>query len=116
MVQPNLWMVIIVLWTHFISDFVLQTDAMAKGKSSSNKILTKHVLVYGLFFLVYFGPVYTAVNCLLHWITDYFSSRATSKLWKENKVHDFFVVIGLDQVIHTTCLIVTIPLAWWPFI
>jgi hypothetical protein len=116
MFHPSLFMAIVVLWIHFISDFILQTDEMAKGKSSSNRILTRHVLTYGVFFLVYFGPAYALVNCILHWFTDYFSSRATSKLWKENRVHEFFVVIGLDQAIHATCLIATLPLVWWPFL
>jgi hypothetical protein len=116
MFHPTVPFVIYVFWIHFVSDFVLQTDQMAKSKSTSNEWLTRHVLTYGVFFFIYLGPVYAIVNCVLHWITDYFSSRASSKLWKEGRVHDFFVVIGLDQAIHMTCLILTLPLVWWPFL
>jgi len=114
MATYNIYLVIVVLILHFISDFLFQTDKMAKDKSSSNLMLTKHVLVYGIMFVCLLGPIYALVNCGLHWITDYFSSRVTKKLWQEQRVHDFFVVIGLDQLIHTICLVVTIPLIWWP--
>jgi len=116
MIKVNTANVVMVLVLHFISDFMLQTDDMAKGKSSSNRILTRHIMTYGVLFLVYLGPVYALVNCILHWVTDYFSSRATKKLWEQQRVHDFFVVIGLDQLIHMICLVVTIPLIWWPFV
>jgi len=95
------------VWLHFLSDFILQTDKMAINKSSSNKWLGIHVLVYSIPLLV-FGWQFALINCLAHAITDFFSSRATSYLWKKNERHWFFVVIGLDQAIHITCLFMTI--------
>ena len=115
MYHPNVWLVVLVFWVHFISDFVLQTDEMAKNKSTSNKWLTEHVKIYTIV-MFGFGPVYAIVNGILHWITDYFSSRASSKIWKDGRVHDFFVVIGIDQAIHMTCLVLTLPLVWWPLV
>jgi hypothetical protein len=85
---------------------------MAKGKSSCNWELTDHVLVYtaGLIAMVFatasyyhnwaFVPVFVILNAVLHWLTDWITSRASSALWKDGKVHDFFVVIGADQLIH----------------
>jgi uncharacterized membrane protein len=103
--------VLALVWLHFISDFILQSDKMAMSKSSSSKWLTIHVAVYGLPFLIVFGWKYALINALLHWITDALSSRATSYLWKKEKRHWFFVVIGFDQAIHLTCLLLTLPYA-----
>ncbi len=111
--NSDVWLIILLVWTHFVSDFLLQTDKMAKGKSSSNKLLTIHVAVYSIPFLLFFGPLYALVNFALHWITDFFSSRATKALLAKQEHHWFFAVIGFDQAIHLTTLILTIPLIGW---
>lgn len=102
--------VLLVVWLHFICDFVLQSHQMATNKSKSNRWLGWHVVVYTIPFMVVFGPAYGLVNGVLHFVTDYFTSRWTSKLWAEGKMHNFFVVIGLDQAMHLTCLLVTFGL------
>ncbi len=96
-----------IIWIHFICDFVLQTDRMAKQKSSDNLILTGHVIVYSLPFIIIGGFLYAFINGVLHWMVDYISSRVSKKLYAENRIHDFFVVVGLDQVLHLSCLILT---------
>lgn len=98
--------ILILVWLHFVADFVLQSDKMAKGKSKDNVILLSHVAVYSLPFL-YFGIMYAIVNVFLHFCIDYVTSRATGKLWAKGEVHWFFVVIGLDQALHLTSLILT---------
>jgi hypothetical protein len=114
------------MFVHFFGDFIMQTDEMAKGKSTSIYWLTMHVLAYSktmicfavVFVIAYFFITnenvdvimilpYIAINMGLHWVTDYFTSKQTSKLWAQQKVHEFFVMIGLDQFIHATCLIGT---------
>lgn len=111
--------VLFVVLTHFVADFLCQTDKMALNKSHSLKWLTIHVLVYTLvlgissaIFLRVAGwgnvLVFTVINGGLHFITDFFTSKATSRLFKLPSKHWFFVMIGLDQVIHYLCLFLTL--------
>lgn len=99
---PFIWLV----WLHFLGDFILQSDWMALGKSKSSKVLVIHVLVYSACFLPY-GLKFCIATFALHFVTDFISSRATSWLWKQEKRHWFFVVIGLDQALHLTALALT---------
>lgn len=96
-----------VVWLHVIADFILQSDYVARNKSKSNKVLLQHVAIYSLPFMI-LGIPYAIVNAVLHFAVDYVTSRMTSKLYSEGKVHWFFVVIGIDQAIHMSCLILTL--------
>ena len=111
--------IILLLFTHFVADFVFQTDKQAKQKSTSNKWLSYHVASYSLGLLAFgllwigFGWnvwLWVVLNAVLHWCTDWVTSRINSKLWKDQKVHWFFVSIGFDQFIHYTTLILTYKL------
>jgi hypothetical protein len=94
------------VWTHWFADFILQSDRIAINKSSSNQILLWHVALYGACFL-WAGVAFALLNAVLHFITDWCTSRITKKLWVAEQRHWFFVVIGLDQAIHMTCLLGT---------
>ena len=98
--------IVALIWMHFVSDFVLQTDKMAMNKSKSNKWLGIHVLVYSFPFL-FFGWKFALVTLAFHFVTDYFTSRGTSYLWKKEMRHWFFTLIGFDQAIHLTTLFFT---------
>lgn len=97
---------------HWIADFVLQSDWMAKNKSSNNKALLSHVgvytialLVFGIVFLpIEYAYTWALVNGALHHGVDYVTSRINTYLWSKGRVHDFFVMVGFDQLIHYTCL------------
>ncbi len=109
---------LILLSIHFVADFVLQSHWMATNKSTSNRALSAHVGVYGLTFLIALIAmpwlvsvaailIFVIVTMLLHFATDWVTSRMTSALWKRQEVHWFFVVVGIDQLIHAYCLALT---------
>jgi hypothetical protein len=97
---------LLIIWLHWFADFVMQTDAMAKGKSKSFGWLGYHVAVYSLF-MIPLGLTFAVINGILHGVVDYFTSRESSKRWAKGEVHNFFVVIGFDQALHMTCLVGT---------
>lgn len=102
----NIEILLALIWTHWFADFILQSDRIAINKSSSNQILAWHVFLYGACF-VWVGFEFAAANAALHFITDWCTSRVTKKLWLADQRHWFFVVIGVDQAIHMTCLFAT---------
>jgi len=99
-------MALVLIWVHIIADFFMQTRKMATNKSKSNKWLFTHVCVYTIPFL-YFGVKFALLNLVLHFITDFISSRITSHFWSKQNGYAFFGTIGIDQGIHITCLIKT---------
>ena len=120
------YQILIIIFIHWIADFILQTDEMAKNKSTSNYWLAKHVLLYSNVWLLIGWfisfPVWSLnveyitidnvwkfalITFVCHFITDYFTSRLNAKLWKEEKRHEFFIAIGGDQVLHYIQLILT---------
>lgn len=111
-------MIYYILFLHWLADFVFQTNNMAKNKSSSFGWLSIHgveylcVMVLGLAMLhphsaswLHWCLLYAAVNTGWHFIIDFFTSKLSSRLYKQGKIHEFFVVIGFDQLLHTVILI-----------
>jgi hypothetical protein len=96
-----------VVWLHFLGDFILQSDKMAQNKSKSIKWLSAHVCVYTIPLLL-LGWKFALINGLAHWVVDFFTSKATTKLWEKKEVHYFFVVVGADQALHLTILLLTL--------
>lgn len=116
----SLSLILSIIFVHWIADFVLQTDWQAKNKSSNFIALHAHVTTYTIcltFFAVYYTinidetfpwKKWVLVNGALHLVTDYFTSRLNTYLWNKGRVHDFFVSVGFDQVIHYACLFGTL--------
>lgn len=114
-------MIYLLIVTHWLADFVFQTDDMAKNKSKSNFWLSYHVMMYGTIiwafciFLVATQGLrpdfnylkFALINTGSHFAIDYVTSRMTSKLWAKGEVHNFFVVIGFDQALHMLILVST---------
>lgn len=96
---------LLLIWMHFVADFVLQTDKVALHKSSDNMILTFHVTIYSLPFL-YFGWKFAVITWLAHFVTDWITSRITKRLHQAGHRHWFFVTIGCDQALHLSALFV----------
>jgi hypothetical protein len=103
-------MIYLVIWLHFTADFIFQSRKMAENKSRSLFFLSYHCLEYTTFLLV-LGWRYAAVNGIAHFITDFVTSKLTTKFYlaKNNKM--FFITIGFDQAVHMTCLIYTLRYA-----
>ena len=104
---------------HFLADFVFQSSKMATSKSKSLTWLSIHIGAYALVSLItltflafYYQATLVAfywwgINVILHFIVDFVTSKITSRYWEQKNMRFFFVMIGLDQLIHTICLIVT---------
>ncbi len=120
----NAQILIGLFFAHWIGDFVLQSDWMARNKSKNWTALTLHVLTYAgvlSLFAAVIAPMppsrffaataqFVGLNFALHFVTDAITSRITAKLYAANQIHCFFVVVGFDQWIHATCLILTLPI------
>lgn len=114
--------ILFLLVTHWIADFVFQNDWMARNKSKDNMPLTVHALVYTAFFIpfavIFLNPAYIIwfllFNFCLHWYIDYNTSKITSALGAQGKYGSntfpnfgMFSIIGLDQLLHYLSLIGT---------
>lgn len=120
--MSNEHLIISLLFVHFVADFMAQTDWMAQNKSKNPLALFSHAVVYGLFTLILVGiflcggrtvndaemlVFYVIVNTISHFCIDMITSQCTSYLWKKQDVHNFFVVVGGDQWLHTSIIILT---------
>jgi hypothetical protein len=102
------------LFVHWIADFVLQTHWQATNKSKDNYALASHVGTYtSTWFIFIFGwliyndidltkqmLLFIPITFVAHFVTDYITSRITSYLYKKEDFHNFFVIIGFDQLLH----------------
>lgn len=108
------YQIILIIFIHWIADFLLQTRKMATNKSTDNYWLLIHVFVYSTvwFFIGIFlyEPIrvilFSITTFIFHFITDYLTSRTTTKLYKKQNYYGFFSVIGFDQFLHYLQLII----------
>lgn len=121
----SLLLVLWILAAHWVADFVFQTEHMALNKSTSNWALGKHVAAYtavlGVLTVVPFfnaatGNAYSVMdtfilflllNAALHFATDFVTSRAVKLEFANENKHNGFVIIGVDQLVHHTCILLT---------
>jgi uncharacterized protein DUF3307 len=115
---------LLLLSVHWFADFVLQTHWQAQNKSKSLDALGRHVGIYTIVLLfavpwIFPGQLETysarwfafvVSNGAFHFVTDYFTSRASRHFSAKQDWHNFFVVVGLDQLIHQATLAGTMML------
>ena len=108
--------VLLIALIHFIGDFIFQTDEMSRNKSTSIYWLSLHVLVYSLITTMGWAAISLVpvvlfkvfiLTYITHWCTDFVTSKLTGYLYQKGDIHNFFVVIGIDQFIHLTTLMLT---------
>jgi hypothetical protein len=118
MATLNVNFVFALLVTHWVADFVCQDRWMATNKCNNIKALSCHVILYtlvlGLLMALtsMFGDgkvviflIWVFLNGALHFVIDFFTSKATKYLWTIENQHCFFTMIGFDQLIHYGCLL-----------
>lgn len=114
---------IFILFSHFFSDFYLQSPWMAQNKSENFIALFLHVFVYivgilcgvslfNLFYPLIFDTrqllVFLIFNFSGHFIVDMFTSKINKYFWEKQDYRSFFIGIGLDQFLHGATLIYSI--------
>jgi hypothetical protein len=114
--------IVLLLSTHFVADFVCQTRDMGRKKSHSFYWLSMHVWAYTLALGACLAPFMTLganlyqfilLNGLLHLVTDFFTSKASSHCYKrfeedqDKWEYRFWLVIGFDQLVHAVTLVTT---------
>lgn len=132
MTRYELTVTIFVLFLHYIADFVCQSDRVAKAKSRSWPTLTEHVFIYtavlfgGMWIqqMIFAGGWYVdfiksstmwcilfaLINGAAHFLIDAVTSRLSSYYYVREAIdrharHNFWLVIGADQFLHTAILI-----------
>ncbi len=105
-----------IVLAHWIGDFILQNEKMALGKSSSNKLLTIHVLIWTTTIAVITIPLglpilWVLLMGVLHWIQDYTTSRLNSYYARTKNNEMFWNMIGTDQMLHY--LVMFLSLHFW---
>lgn len=109
MLTLQLICILIILVVHFVADFVLQSHWMAINKSKSWKALLTHTAIYSCIWIVIIPNwKFILITFISHTLIDAITSRINTKLWKEGKIHQFFVMIGFDQLLHYTQLFLTL--------
>lgn len=106
--------IIFILLIHFLGDFVLQTNEQAKKKSTDSEFLFYHVIMYSFIWLIasyvflgFRGAIaFTIITFICHFITDYITSRINKGFFEKGDMHNGFIGIGFDQVLHYIQLLV----------
>jgi len=121
----TLAIILLIIFIHWVADFIFQAEEWATNKSKSNVALYKHVITYSTIWYfassfilgiirpnettqwyVYSSILFFLITFCCHFITDYITSRIVSRKFAKNEygspIPNFgaFTVIGFDQVLH----------------
>lgn len=120
---------IMLLVVHYLADFVFQRRADAEEKHKSVLALLSHCSWYlfiTYFLIMFIMPIFVAISqieslyltdgleistyslCLvvLHFATDYFTSKISHNFYEQKKIKYFWATIGADQLLHQIQIIV----------
>jgi len=97
---------ILIIWMHAIGDFIFQSRWIAYNKSTNPIILGLHCFLYMIPLFV-ISWQFAIINGILHFPIDYLSSQLTTYFYNKDNDSMFFNVIGVDQAIHLTILILS---------
>jgi hypothetical protein len=101
--------ILLILLVHWLADFCLQTDGQARRKSTEIGPLAEHVTTYSMVWLLVSyslfldwekAALFAVITWWAHYWTDYFSSRIGKVYWDRKDLHNGFVVMGFDQILH----------------
>ena len=114
--MSSLHPLVIILFGHWVGDYLFQTNKMAQLKSSSIHWLSIHALVYTLTLTLFsflvlpleFALQFSIMNGAIHWMTDFFTSKLSSKYRGRPRI--FFPILGFDQFIHSITLVMTLEI------
>lgn len=108
--------ILIFLFSHWISDWVCQTRWMGEYKSREILPLITHTGLYTLLWIiptniVMNGPkaiiLFLIITFITHTIIDYITSREEVKALKEKKMYKCLTILGFDQFLHMVQLFAT---------
>lgn len=114
----------IIFIAHFIGDFVLKSNWEERNKHKDIMALFSHIVGYSIslvtafFLMLWFGLVlypaqdltlvlltWLIINIITHFIVDYFTSKLNSRLWARGNMHNIFLAVGFDQLLHILILV-----------
>lgn len=129
--------IFVILFIHWVADFIFQDEKWALGKSKNWGDLLLHTLTYSFIWfivgIIYFFNnadfvnlglhnddlfvrcviIFPIITFIAHTITDYFTSRIVSKKFAKGEygsaIPNFgaFTIIGFDQLLHYVQLFYT---------
>lgn len=120
--------VLVILFAHYMADFIFQPHSIALAKAESVVALSIHIIVYTLIFFILFclygvilnefftftitmkhwiqmGISISIVNGIVHYLIDYITSKINRHFWNSSQFRNFFMMIGLDQFLHLSVLV-----------
>lgn len=116
----SLIVVLYLLLSHWVADFLCQSTYMGTMKSKSNAVLLFHTSIYTavMFVLSVFiltlsvGDlfIFAAVNFTFHTAQDWATSRLTGAQFEKkifNGLTGGFTIIGIDQFLHYCQILIT---------
>jgi hypothetical protein len=123
----SIYLILMILFAHYIADFIFQAESWATNKWQNELALLKHVTVYTVVFCILmiffnmfertFDPkellFIAGITFSCHYLTDFISSKIVHEAFVANHYGTpipnmgAFSMIGCDQFIHYLQLFLT---------